>query len=327
MIELYKLSVQLNNLEDEMTEIKELIKQSEYDNRMTALEPVINNIKNIQDEIIHYLAYDKYDEAIEKQIHSDIHDYMMKYKFNIYQQLVGTYGKVPLLKIWSSVVSGRHRFLSKEDSAKVQEMFDCFMKIQEAELYLLVEYYHTQASYTTQDIVNLINEFCSNIEEEQNLLLPSIPENVLIDREQNIMIYGGYYYYYNAWGKIKIRKIQGPWRGDFEDKDEAINKMCYSMSYNNWRALTYDEFMNMFTDNDLNPYSIAYLQDEGWVTPPLKDGMELVLDSFMFSEIIHLGNSNSTRDSELLTDIYENSYYWLTVRSMDKNEMSQYFWK
>lgn len=332
MVELNKLSNELTNLQNEMADIEVLLKQSGYDSRMTAFEPVMNYIKNMKDALIVYLNSDKDNPDVENQIISSINENMLKYKFYIYQQLVGSDNTVPLLKILSSAVASRHRFLSKEDSDQLQKMFDCFKKIQEAELYLLVELYHEQSSvYSTKDIQDLIGAFLHNIEEEQKLLLPSVPENVLIDKDQNIMIYGGYYC--KPYGPNKDKKIPGPWHGSINSNFIATYFMCYNLNYTDWRLITVNELVSMSKDCKGN--LITYLQSKGWVTPLLSDYMELAVtyetnppptdDYLTTCFIVDADGNTSTRD--IKTDQDTLAFTWLTVRTMDYNELSWYFWK
>lgn len=177
---------------------------------------------------------------------------------------MGTVGQESLLKVWSKVIKGRHKFLSSRDSDTIKEQFEYFSAVQACMMLLQVEYYNDRGASASAD--NAYQAYRRNIEAQSNLLKDPIPDTILIDRDQNLMIYEGEYFDWESGGKTY--KTKAPlhlkyWEAG--DKVKEWNSTSF-MEHNNWRLLTRTEIANFCTYRG-NLIPRKYLENQGWASP------------------------------------------------------------
>jgi hypothetical protein len=272
--QLSDISKKLTDLEAKINDLNLQIQESEYNTRVSNLLDYITKIKNYSDDLNKYLAKSSRTTLDRDDIVTGILTNIYPERNRIYEELTGSGGSgmTPLLNVYSSIVKKRHRFLSSKDSEQIQSVYDYYETLQKMELELVVEYCHCRGK-SADEINELINRYQKNIEKEKALMKSPVPENVLIDRDQNIMVYTGYYKRQFPY-ITKHRTYAGPYHGDLNGQDIAIDNMCYKLNYDNWRLIKEDELASWVNASGGHLYQ--YLHNSGWVQNSLKENGEIV---------------------------------------------------
>ncbi|HKL80677.1 MAG TPA: hypothetical protein VJ888_09625, partial [Mobilitalea sp.] len=236
-----QISSQLSNLEaqlnDAVSQISKQILDSEYNTRVGQIGTLIGHISSIQEELNQFIRNPIKDnpELLEKsrqEIITNIKNRIISNENLIHNQLVGVGSQESLIKVFSRAVKLDNRFMTTKDSEKVNTMYEYFEAIQTSMLELMVEYYHAigEGGDNTNNIDRIISTFNNNIHKQKNLLLQPVPEDIVIDTKQNIMIYrGNHYTKLNT--ELELVSTKGPLHRDMYGVVTALKTMCYSHNY------------------------------------------------------------------------------------------------
>lgn len=362
-----QISRQLSDLEakldDVVSQISKQILESEYNTRVGQMSDLIGHIKSIREELNRYISnpVKNNPELLEKsrqEIITNIKNKLISNENLIHNQLVGINSQKSLIKVFSEAVKKNHRFVTSKDSEKVNTMYEYFEAVQTSMLELMVEYYHAigEGGENTNNIDRIISTYNNNIAAQKKLLLQSIPEDIVIDTKQNIMIYAGSHYktgIVETTPTIKVGPVpeKGPLHEDMFGVKTALSTMCYNYNYSNWRLITYDE-MNSWVKDSKNQSTISYLKNSGWENPNMSDELNIAVvtnyailfgSSYSYAQI----NGYRIKDGELRVTIYKlgggewsydkvkiisdynvrggHKFYWVVCRTMS-NELSKYFY-
>jgi hypothetical protein len=261
----------------------------------------------------------------------------------IHNQLVGTNGQQSLIKLYSRIIRNNSRFLSSYDSLSVQRMYNYFEALQTDMLELMVEYWHAKGeggdNHNNIDI--LLSEYEKNITEQRNLLLPSIPEGVMIDTSSNIMVYRSYYFI--DYGKNVKMSFRGPWYGNISSEEYAYNNMCYNYNFHNWRLITYDELMSWKSASNgrfglylIKSVGLSYISGGAQIitiNQPFPTSLPNYLLYYGYSvntgeevSSLHSWDGGKTYNDLSLNDCTKYGFYFIVCRTLGTNELSNYFW-
>lgn len=195
-IQMVEISEQLTRIENEIKELKNMVVQAEYNERISGLITLIGSITDIQKDLENLVTNPSTNkETMESRrnlIVENIKDNILKHKSDIHLELVGVANSTPLLKLYNTIVKNRNRFLSYEDSKIVNDHYEYFRQLQEFQLLLEVEYWHFmgEGGDDTAEIDSALQRYNDNIEQqsgENGLIKDSIPEGLILDVSKNIM--------------------------------------------------------------------------------------------------------------------------------------------
>jgi hypothetical protein len=125
----------------------------------------------------------------------------------------------------------------------------------------------------------------------------------------------------------------GPWYGLVRDRQNAVDHMYDKLSFSNWRLITYHEmysWVEKMGDGNLR----TYLNNSGWVNPPLYPGM--MFGSYENNgmwwedEDVYYYHLDLNPGFGWIPDANEYQFgvrfFWIVCRDMETNEMKKYFW-
>lgn len=258
-------------------------------------------------------------ESFRQAIIRRIENNIINSPYVIHNQLIGVAGQESLLKVWSRVIKSRHKFLSSRDSALIREQFEYFNGLQACMMLLRVEYYNAVGADASAD--NAFQAYQENIEAQSALLKEPVPDNMLIDRDQNIMIYEGDYI---TW---KTYKTKAPFYLKYWEAGDKVNEWnaAKHAGYNNWRLFTQAEIQKLCTNRgSLVPRE--YLERQGWVNP-LPTGMYFATQ-YEVSEgrEYYRGSNGRTSKAKVATEIFKYKVFQVDdVGGAFFNQMTEYF--
>ncbi|HKL99125.1 MAG TPA: Ig-like domain-containing protein [Mobilitalea sp.] len=352
-----KIAKQLLDMEERLNEaIAEINKQildSEYNTRVGQMSALIGQIKSIRVELNSFSSNPIKDnpellEYSRQEIISNIKNNLISNENLIHNQLMGVGSQESLIKVFSRAVKMDNIFLDSEDSAKVTTMYGYFEALQTSMLELMVEYYHAigEGGNNLNNINRIINTYKTNIAAQKSLLLREIPNGMVIDTKQNLMIYTGNYrnLFYPYFSSKKT--IPGPRRSNVYGKEAAFKLMCYDYGFKDWRLTTYDELQVWVKASKGN--LLTYLINSGWDKPNMNREYEIGNYSipFAYADITHIvdcygysvsngaektyltsndGGESFSVYNKYFEDAHDYSFYWIVCRKMN-NELRQYFY-
>jgi len=167
-----------------------------------------------------------------------------------------------LYKIYADKIKAEIRFLTKTNyQDKVKNLLLYYNQIEATELYLAVEYFHATNKSTTIVDTHTQN-LGTNSQAEQDWYdsVEKVPEQILLDRDQGLMIYSGEYCY-----GTKRCPFLGKWR----EIEKFINiDMCYHYAFGhcNWWWPTVAQ-INSFFKSCGSENLQQCLERQGWALP------------------------------------------------------------
>jgi len=324
------LSRQLEQVKDEIV-LQQL--QSEFDTRSGQMTELAQKIMNTRRDYLLFLDNTPQDpilrETKREHLKNYIRDNLVFSQGVINSQLVGDGMTVPLLDLWARIVQYNHRFLSAGDYASIQAMIDYYKVLQTWQLELVVEYYHAIGEDENYHlgIDSAIDNYNGYMQAQENKAVTPIPENVLIDKLQGIMLYVGEDCIYNG------VQTKSPWYGNCFDSEEKISNMNSSsyLSFNNWRYIKSKELDSVFFGGGSSRYTFVwqYLEGSGWRIPVNHEMICAAGIRFMFPPLVIYQifstaySTSSTSHSGGRNDVMEEggqALYWIFCRDIDKSE-------
>lgn len=338
------IEAQLNQIIGQLDAIRLEQLKTQYEIRVTELDTLISSIISLQNEITDFANHPPAAPETQRQaIIQSIRDNILPQYKIIHNNLIGSSGRKPLLELYNSIIYS-NRFLTYRDYEIVKTQFDYFQQIQEAMLLLQVEYYHaieTQEGDYYNTIMRLIEEHEQNIEAQNRYLKAEIPENIVLDTKNFLMIavekknYEGvdylFPYSFTEHEDGKISDIIRAWN------QEAVR------GFDNWNYFRYLTSATTYFFNDWNvklegfkfigsETIMRYLNKNGWDFPvnflmvvginEQIDGLGGALVSKIYS--IDLKNPDEFQQSVAGLSMYDPAY-WFIYRQMEGPEMSLYY--
>jgi hypothetical protein len=313
--QLVQISQQLDRLQAKMqqmeNELSTQIKQTDYDVRVGQLTQLITNIVQIRERLTNFVSNPPADIDVLNYTRSDIikriESQLLGNEDVIHYQLTGVATATPLLKLWSQVVKGKHRFLSAADYDLVKSQFDYFDTIQLWLAEILVEYYHAQAmaepeGSAKRDMFNgnaqtAIESYNQHLAAQTELLLPAIPEGVIWDRDQDLLI--NPQPYDSTWFELLNMFM----------KFGAPPEVVADRPFPGWRSAGRAQVLSMFNQSGGNPYN--YVTSQGWPSSSLNPNM-----------VIGVGYP----DSQTNTKVEVFSLSDGTTRIVDQGSSEKFYW-
>lgn len=348
---LKQMSLQLDQLDNELRDIGNRLEHqiiySEYNTRASLMADLISDIFSLKRDLVNFAENpptDKEDlEKLRNQIKDNIKNKLLGKEYLISNILAGTGTEEPLLKTWSKVVKGNHRFLSNQDSLDVLAMYEYYETIQTWLLELQVEYYHLEYKKAENQINSLIETYYANLQKQKDILeqKKAIPEGILIDKEQNLMIYNGQLRLVMRIGSKPIffetkRTLNSPTYEKFSTHSDIL---LYSIFSKDIRVINYNEVKSWIDAG--KGQLLSYLQASGWNIPLDSTRKMCVVDGgegWNFgginiksgkTENIIMYNPVINKFVDVLNggvDPLNYSFYYIHVRSMADSELNSYFY-
>ena len=277
---LIEMSKKLDLIDLKMIQLSQEMKQTDYDTLMAPLGKLFSSIK-ITSKMLANLVSSSHANIVtaksqKNEIITMIREQIVPYQELIHTTLIGANGKNPALKLWSQLVKGNHRFLSKGDSASVQSQFDYCDRMQGWLCELVIEYLHaigrssvqgTTIEYseaTGKDTKDAYDLYKTNYTTQKEMLLPAIPDGIFIDKKQHLMIWLPDNYYADMTFNLFSLSYAGGMSMTFADGIAYVYNATL-LGYIQWRFPTPIEMRNMFTDTLPPGTSFAqYAKDRGF---------------------------------------------------------------
>ena len=355
------ISNQLDDINQKLQRIIQQINQANYNIVVGGIKGRVSDILKLRKDLFYFYTHTFSSAASRETYRADLIDRIKTHLIDeghqsaINDQLLGLIpGETALLKQWSRIVRDDHQFLSNRDYPRLQTHFDFFDAVQAWEMLLLVEYYHATAEeyvpYEQDDMFQrIMSTYETNIEEQKKLLLPPVPDLVMIHTEpspytgQPIMIYEGEYFSVpDDSGNAKI--VKSPMYGTFVDANNRVTQMNNDrwVGYTNWRKIKGGEIDNFFKYKPGGVSHPAYLESEGWAPtirvylagleqydrrgwycPPGHGCVPAGIYHYYMMEIYNAGIWHEVWDNDVHP---ETNCHWIQVRDIGANELSNYFW-
>jgi hypothetical protein len=254
-IQLDAISTQLKNIQNQL---KDMLKQithqqalSEYAGRVAQMSNLISNVNTIQRDLNHFVANPPSNpEKTRQSLINRIENSIVDNADTIHNYLVGIAGEKPLITLWREIVY-EDRFLDSYDYDRVKAQYDFFKQYQETILLLRVEYYHAleeKPGDNEKIIMDCIEHFNSQIEQQEKLLSPPIEKYMVIDTKWDIMFYSE---------NIEFGKADSAFSATDKTREEVFNYMeelakAKYAGYSDWKALENNYFGALYY-YDFNP--------------------------------------------------------------------------
>jgi hypothetical protein len=338
------VEAKLDQIIGQLDAIRQEQLRTQYDIRVTALDGLISSVVALQNEISDFTNYPPANPEVQRQaiIQSIRSEILQKYS-SINDNLVGTLGRVPLLKLWNQIIYS-NRFLTYKDYDLMKTQFDYFTQIQEAMLLLQVEYYHaieTKEGEYYNTIMRLITEHEANIEQQKQFLKAEIFDNMVLDTK------------YDAMFAVEKKTINGvdyllPLSiAQYQDGNIATIIKTWNQNstrgYNDWNYFRYLAAATQFFFSDwnvqYNDFKITgsetlmrYLTKNGWSLPTYFEmfvGINQEIDGLGGAKMAKIVSSESEKPYKLWQSIaglnMYDSAYWFVYRQMELNEITAYY--
>jgi hypothetical protein len=192
-------------------------------------------------------------------------------------------------------------------------------------------------------------------------MLKPLPEDLIIDTKFGTMNYSGDYYSYTMKyknGKFMLVAIpgSGPYYNNWNGFHTALERMCYTYGYNNWRVAGIYDY-NSWKKESKGQNLQQYLVNNGWVGLKMDAGkkigiIEYGLNSSIYGIpvdasvtgyyvgsgekgiIIYNIRGGSFEENEIIPVVYKAeandndpiNFYWIVTRALSTNEISKYFY-
>ena len=283
-IQLSAMSTQLTNianqLDDMLKQITHQQKLSEYNVRIDQMNELFSSVDTIQRDLNYFVTNPSKDpEDMRKRLIDRIENSIVNNADTMHNYLVGAKGGGSLITLWREIVY-EDRFLDFYDYALVKAQYDIFKQYQETILLLRVEYYHAleeEPGKNEKLIMDCIERFNSQMEQQEKLLCAPIEKNIVIDTK-----WGGMYYSEN----IEFGKADSVFSAENKTSKQVfeymgeISKTNYA-GFSDWNTLNDDYFGALYLDykpeKGKGNWS-EYLISNGWpgksvaaTVVPLKD--------------------------------------------------------
>ena len=249
--ELNLIETQLVALQGELNAVNVKIDQTDYGTRYGLMTEIVGNIDNLAQQLATVASekaaspstdYSAASGTIKDSILADLVSNQSLISLNV----LGPPGGQSIYELYSQLLKDSHRFLSAADSNAVQSLIDYYQSHQFTQLVLIVQYYHYIAN-SDGLVTDAINDYQAHIAAEAKFQVTTIPENVAIDQQSNLMIYLGdnpYVDHNTAVGTVEVSDMDG----------------IAVLGFDDWRLPTLDELLSgVFS---------GYDSSGGTVTPP-----------------------------------------------------------
>ena len=250
-IQLDAISTQLKNIQNQL---KDMLKQithqqalSEYAGRVAQMNNLISSVDTIRRDLNHFVANPPANpEKTRQSLINRIENSIVDNADTIHNHLVGLAGEKSLITLWREIVY-EDRFLDSYDYARVKAQYDFFKQYQENILLLRVEYYHAleeKLGDNDEIIMDCIDHFNSQIEQQEKLLALPIEKYTVIDTKWDAMFYSE---------NIEFGKADSTFSASNKTSKQVFDYMeefakTYYAGYSDWKALDDNYFGALYID-------------------------------------------------------------------------------
>ncbi len=269
-IQMNAISAQLKNIQNQL---KDMLKQithqqalSEYAGRVAQMSNLISSVDTIQRDLNHFVANPPANpEKTRQSLINRIENSIVDNADTIHNYLVGVAGEKSLITLWREIVY-EDRFLDYYDYGRIKAQFDFFKQYQEAILLLRVEYYHSleeKPGDNAQIIMDCIDHFNSQIEQQEKLLALPIEKYTVVDTKECILFYSENIEFGKADSSFSATNKT---RKEVFDYMEELAKANYA-GFSDWKALDDDFFGALYVEfkpEKLKKNWPEYLISNGW---------------------------------------------------------------
>jgi hypothetical protein len=287
----------------ETDKLSKEIAQSDYNTAIRALDnSIISHINEAFEELNSLAEYvDKPEKVPPSEMLRKKNALMGElnskvcHKFDlIHNNQVGIAGAEGLIRLWSYIVAGQHRFLGPKDSERMRAQFDYFDALQLSQFALCIEYKHANGE-SEVFLQELVDKYFEHRTAQKAMLPTPIPEKALVETRTRLMIspytiwedapglHFGYHFacslpIHNSAPHATVR--------DYFNATNALPRTFYGeppacvapaksvplLGFRNWRAATLSEAEEMFVDVPWPANQARWAISQGYPTDCVSQG-------------------------------------------------------